>query len=172
MSELTENVINELIDNSNPEYTAREIELRKLFVKEYLVDYNQVKAAIRCGFAKSYANDYAVKWMEEPFVQKEIKRLESSVDARNCPNDDDARSQIKAALFREANFTGDGSSHGARVSALAKLAAIHGLEAPTKIEQTTTHKGGVMLIPAPVDMRDYERAAIESQAQLIRDASL
>ena len=172
MSEFREDIVNELIDNSNPEYTLRELELRKLFAKEYCVDYDQVKAAIRCGFAKAYANDYAVKWMEEPFVQKEIKRIESTVDATNCPNDEEARSIIKAALFREANFTGTGSSHSARISALVSLAKIHGLEAPTKIEQTTTHKGGVMLIPAVADMREYERSAIESQAQLIRDASI
>lgn len=171
MSTLTEAVINELIDNSNPQYTDRELALRQTFVKEYCVDYDKVKAAIRCGFAKSFAEDYATRFMEEPYVHQLIKKLESEQETSDCPSDDTARSIIKSGLFREANFTGNGSSHSARVSALANLAKIHGMEAPTKVEQTTTHKGCVMLVPAVASIAEYEKMAIASQAKLIQHAA-
>jgi len=156
---------------SNPDYTPREIEIRKRFAQEYIVDYDQIKAAIRCGFAKSFAGDQAAKFMEEPFVLQAIKQLESSIKIDDAPNDKDAIAIIKSGLFREAHFKGMGASHSARVSALAKLATIHGMEAPTKIEQTTTHKGGVMLIPAVASISEYEKMAINSQATLISHAS-
>lgn len=168
---LSELIIQEIIDNSTINYTSRELALRDQFVKEYLVDYDKVKAAIRCGFAKSFAEDYATRFMEEPYVHKRIKELESKNNADDCPNDQDARSIIKSGLFREANFTGNGSSHSARVSALANLAKIHGMEAPTKVEQTTTHKGCVMLVPAVASIAEYEKMAIASQAKLIQHAA-
>jgi hypothetical protein len=150
-----------------PELTARERELRDLYVNEYLVDYDPVKAAQRCGFQQSFAKDYAVKFMQESYVQKRIEFMKhQKVDEKSIDEYDKQR--VRAVLMKEAH---DSSSTGsARVSAAAKLAVILGMDAPTKIQTDNTHKGGVLMVPAIANISDWEAVAQASQAKLVADA--
>lgn len=54
-------------------------------------------------------------------------------------------------LYREANFHGEGSSHGARVRAQVQLSKIFGLET-IQIDAKVEHGDGVMLVPVSHDL--------------------
>lgn len=116
----------------HPELTESEKQIRNAFVREYLEDYDHIAAAIRIGFMKSFAEDYAHKFMAEPYVQNRIKELE--LDAGIETDADRTKRQILAGLKREANYRGEGSSHGARVTALTNLAKLYGMEPATKTQ--------------------------------------
>ncbi len=158
-------------DQVTPDMTGQERELRDLFVREYLVDFDSKAAAIRCGFVESYAEQYAVQFMGETYVRKRITELSHSTEEKDDAEKEAAtRQRILTSLFREANYRGPGSSHGARIAALSKLASLHGMDVPTKVEQTINHKGGVMTIPAVGSLAEWEEQAMASQEKLVSEA--
>lgn len=153
-----------------PVLTQAERVMRDKFVDEYLMDFNALAAAIRIGFLRSVANEYATQLMDDPYVQQQIAKKQAELEAN--PKDAVRRRKrlTEMALYREAHYHGPGSSHAARVSALAKLASIYDMDAPTKIEQKVTHRGGIMVIPAIANLDDWEKAAQASQTKLVEDA--
>lgn len=112
----------------DPELSPDEKRVRDLFVREYMVDFDPFLAALRMGFHKTFAAEYAGRFMGESYVQRKIK------EAQQAGNPDDEttvvsnKQRIIAMLFREANNRGPGSSQAGRVAALSKLAQIHGLD--------------------------------------------
>jgi len=161
------------IADTAAEYSFREKSLRDLFVAEYLVDFDQVKAAQRCGFQFQFAIEFARKFMDEPYVQQQIKRVKLGQDQPIDEKEEEKlnKKRIFATLFQEAHYHGPGSSHAARVSALGKLAAMYGMEAAKKTEATVTHKGGVMAVPGIASLDEWEATASASQDQLIAHAA-
>jgi hypothetical protein len=152
--------------------TEREQALRNLFVAEYLVDFDQTAAAMRCGFNRQFAIEYGTKFMAEPYVLKKINSVKfQDVDVPEDQDDYDAK-RVRSALMLEAHYRGPGSSHAARVAALAKLASLIGMDKPIKTEQTVNHRGGVMAVPGIASLDDWEKAASESQDALVKDARL
>lgn len=107
-------------DDAEPELSPRECALRDAFVREYLLDYNAGLAAIRLGYKASVANTYASRFLDEPYVQRKIKECERG--------NNDVATVIKSGLIREANYSGSGASHSARVSALTQLSRIEGID--------------------------------------------
>lgn len=154
------------------ELSPKEKQLRDRFVDEYILDFDHIAAAMRIGFGASFAQTYAERFMQEPYVQKAIadKQLALAEDERLEAELD--RRRIRAALMREAHYRGPGSSHAARVSALAKLAAIRDMDAPTKIKADVNLRGGVMMVPAIASIEEWETAAQASQGNLQRDSNL
>lgn len=145
--------------------------LRDEFARQYLLDYDPKAAAIRCGFNAVYADQYAKSFMEEPYTRQKISELSVVAPEKDKQvSAEDMKHRITMSLFREANYRGAGSSHGARVSALSKLASINGLDAPIKTEQTVTHRGGVMAVPGIVSIDEWERVALASQEKLSSEA--
>ena len=107
--------------------------LRDLFVQEYLVDYDPVAAALRCGFLGSFAGDYAKKFMDEPYVQQKLRDLQLDVPGNTADAETEEkthRRKIVMALMREAH--NKFSSGAARVAALSRLSSIYGMEANSK----------------------------------------
>ncbi|QJI53338.1 terminase small subunit [Alteromonas phage vB_AcoS-R7M] len=156
----------ELIDSQLREETLTEDEmlLRELFVKEYLVDYNAYFAALRVGFHSSFAAEYAKKLMGEGFVRRLIakqEREQASDDQQNL-----SKAQVEKYLFREANYYGPGASHGARVSALSKLANIYGMDKEPESTDDGLPKGGVMVVPMRVTADEWGKQASDSQGKL------
>ena len=122
------------------ELSEGEKDLRHRFVNEYLVDYNYVKAAIRIGYGIEVAEQYADKLKRDPYVQKLLS--ENDIAEFNSSDITEANKlRVLNSLVREANFTGENCSHAARVSALAKLASILGMDAPEK--KDVIHSGSV-----------------------------
>lgn len=146
----------------------RQKALRDLFVGEYLIDFNSVAAAQRCGFSRINAIEYSQKFLQEPYVQQKIKNMELT------PVDEDReiefnRQRVKQQLMREAYYHGPGSSHAARVAALGKLMSIYSMEAPkrTKNENMHEYKGGVMRVPtAAASAEEWEAQAVANQESL------
>jgi len=154
------------------ELSAKEKELRDKFVDEYLLDFDQTAAAIRVGFSASFAQTYAEKFMSEPYVRQRIAALQTALAEDDKLEAELDRRRIRAALMREAHYRGPGSSHAARVSALAKLASILDMDAPTKIKSDVTMRGGVMMVPAIASLEEWEKAAQASQGDLQKDTNL
>jgi len=147
--------------------TEQEKALRDLFIAEYLVDYDMVAAAMRCGFAASFASDYAKKFMEEPYVRKELSARQTAEPTSEQDEKQSHKRKILAALLREAhNPLVSGAS---RVAALSRLAAIYGMDQPEKAPEGV-YRGGVMQVPAIADLNDWQTVAIESQARLVEEA--
>ena len=151
--------------------TAPERSLRDKFVQEYLIDYDALQAAIRVGYSKSLAKQYATRFMLEPYTLQQI-RLREAGPLDETP--DAAKQRVMVGLYREANYRGVGCSQSARVAALAKLAAIHGMDAPTKrINEITgpdgqpLGAGGIFVVPGIMTTEEWEKQAADQQAALV-----
>lgn len=151
------------------ELTEEQKKLRDRFVEQYMIDFEPVGAAIRVGYAKLYAKEYAQKFMDEPYVRQAIARkmVAASEDEKTEDNEDKRR--VRKLLIREATNYGPGSSHAARVAALGKLASVFGMEAPTKSHHEHNHRGGVMAVPGIAGPQEWEDAAVASQKKLATD---
>jgi len=104
------------------------------FVDEYLTDYDAFSAAIRLGYQEAFAQQYAKKFLTEPYTLKLIKEKEAEFGIKT--EDDQHRKKIIAGLYREAHSRFNSGS--ARVAALTQLAKIIGIEAPVKTEMKLT----------------------------------
>ena len=139
------------IENMEPELTEREKALRDRFVAEYLVDRNEVAAAIRIGYGASFAKEYAVKFMGEPYTLNKIKELKAEQLTRTEEEIDDIIFQ--GLLERAQNPYGSDAS---RVAAFTALAKLRGMEKPTKTENVNinTDKKSVVTFYLPSNGRD------------------
>lgn len=136
---------------------------RDRFIAEYLVDFHGPNAILRSGGASSTAAKMAYEFLREPYVTRRIREVIDSMEEADLIN----RKRILAGLIREANYTGIGASHGARVSAYSKLASILGMDAPQKVQHQVS--GGVMVIPVTANLSDWETVAEQKQLALKED---
>lgn len=155
--------------NLAQELSERERELRDLFVDQYLYDYDIRLAAIRMGFVDTVATEYGLKLFNDSYVQKRLAEQQRLIAEDPKAEDEATKRRIRAALIREANYRGIGGSHSARVSALAQLKSIYGMDAPTRIQAEMKHQGGVMAVPAIADLDAWQKAAEASQQALVSD---
>lgn len=152
--------------------TLQEKELRDMFVVEFLKDHDYRNAAIRIGFLPKYADQYAAEFAVDPYVKRRIE-YEMTRPLTDEEASEHKRAMIRrteALLLKQAGYAGPGASHGARVSALSKLASIYGMDAPTKVEQTVQHKGGVMMVPGVASIDEWEATAVTSQEKLTKES--
>lgn len=93
------------------------------FVAEYLIDLNATQAAIRAGYSAKTAQEQGSRLLSNAMVGAAIaegagKRLhKAEITAQD----------VLEGLYVEATRTGEGSSHGARVSAWGLLGKYHKL---------------------------------------------
>ena len=130
-----------MVHPKEPEIPPRQLQLYDDFVREYLQDFNWIQATLRIGYPSNIAADYAQKFKTTPYI---LRRIEEAKRAQpHSENvEDNYRQQVINALLRESQYSGPGSSHGARVGALSKLSSILAMDAPTKTETTVEHTGG------------------------------
>lgn len=151
-----------------PELSEQDKELRDRFVDEYLVDESATLAASRVGFQPAFAKEYGAKWIAEAYVQKRIKEKRATPAA--SLKEEEARLKLMVMRRLESEAVNLLNPAASRVSALAKLAAVLGMDAPIKTQQQVTHQGGVMMVPAIANLNDWERAASATQTALVTDA--
>lgn len=154
-----------------PELSWRERALRDLFVREYLTDFDQYAAALRCGYSAAYAREEAVKLMNEPYVRQQIKALEVLPSEQDNP--EAMKEYVVLGLRREANYRGSGASPSARVAALSKISSIYGLDAPTKSKHELTGAdgtslAGVIVVPGLMTAEQWAEAAAKQQEELVQ----
>jgi propanediol utilization protein len=146
--------------------TESEMALRNEFVRNYLIDYDEVLACMRVGFSKAFAETWAIRLMSEPYVQQRITTL-----TQTTPDDEGEQERLDKELtlsvLREAAQRGPYSS---RVAAAAKLAAILGMDKPIANTLDITNRGGVMIVPGTASIDDWETTAVKAQQDLINAA--
>lgn len=146
--------------------SAREIALRERYVTELMIDHDYVKAAVRIGFYGEYAKQYGTRFKYDEYVQKRYAEAMKAPYHEVSAVEDDQRQRVINMLFREAEFTGKGSSHSARVTAQAKLAALLGLEKP--VESIINNKGSVDLnVKSSFDFSALDSESLDLMRQLL-----
>jgi len=123
------NVENDPRQNFAPEPSAQQKALWDRFVQEYVLDWQPVTAAIRCGFNVTFANEYAPIFLGEPYVQRKIAEYRTKPREDDATRRDSVKAKIEAAL-EAALACGDPK---VTVAAAAKLGEMHGLmQAPDR----------------------------------------
>ena len=140
--------------------------IRRLFVSEYIKDFNGTAAMGRLGFNYRQPAIVAHQWLREPYTQYLLGQLIEKAESDNLVT----RNEVLVGLKREANSFGLDSSGASRVSALGKLAKILGLEI-NRSEVDVRIAGGIMLIPLAESPDAWERNAEQAQLALKQEAS-
>jgi hypothetical protein len=91
---------------------------RSRFVEEYLLDLKASAAARRAGYSRATAHAQGHELLKKPEVAEAIAEAQAARSERTRITQD----EVVARLVREADRTGDGASHSARVQALGLLA--------------------------------------------------
>lgn len=87
------------------------------FVSEYLIDFNATQAAIRAGYSSDTAKQQGSRLLTNVAVRAAIDDAIRERSSRALLSQD----AVLLGLLEEARYTGDGSSHSARVSAWAHI---------------------------------------------------
>ena len=91
---------------------------QKQFLDECLVGLNATQAAIRAGYSARTANEQAARLLANASVASAIQAARQARSERVRITQDD----VIRGLHREATWTGEGSTHAARVSAWGLIA--------------------------------------------------
>lgn len=87
------------------------------FIDEYLIDFNATQAAIRAGYSEDTAKQQGSRLLTNVDVRAAIDTAIRERSSRALLSQD----AVLCGLLEEARYTGDGSSHSARVSAWAHI---------------------------------------------------
>ena len=136
------------------------------FIEHYLSCFNASEACRRMGYEGASASSQGWEFLHHEFTQKELSKRY----AQHAEENKAARNEIIMMLYREANYFGDGASHGARVRAQVQLSKVFGMET-LKIEAETKHSGGIMVIPMCQSVEEWESIAAKEQSDLMEAAS-
>ena len=105
------------------------------FVEEYIVDLNATQAAIRSGYSVRTANEQGARLLANASIVAAVQTAQEARSQRLQLTQDD----VLRGLHREATWTGDGSSHSARVAAWGLIAKHFGmLERRPQIDENGT----------------------------------
>lgn len=136
--------------------------IRRIFVLEYLKDFNGTAAIARMGLKMAQPTEAASRWLDEPYTQFCFDRALDEVKTEMFVT----RTRVIAGLLREANAPNSlCANSSSRVAAWGKLAKILGLEV-TKIEADVKIAGGVMIVPMATNPDDWEKHAVPAQTAL------
>ena len=134
------------------------------FIEHYLACFNASEAARRMGYEGASASSKGWEFLHHEFTQAQLQKRYRDHAEKN----QNARQEIIAMLYREANYFGEGASHSARVKAQAQLSKIFGMETIQPEEEAPIRH--VMLVPMFSSMEEWGEAAARSQAALVRDS--
>ena len=87
------------------------------FVQEYLIDLNATQAAIRAGYSKHTAKDIGCENLAKPNIADAIAIAQEKLEQQTQVS----QSMVLEGLLKEAELTGEGATHGARVTAWTQL---------------------------------------------------
>ncbi len=96
---------------------------QEAFVAEYLIDLNATQAAIRAGYSEKTAQEQGSRLLSNVMVAEAIAEGAS----KRIRKAEITAQDVLEGLYLEATRTGEGSSHGARVSAWGLLGKYHKL---------------------------------------------
>lgn len=144
-----------------------EVDEREVFVTEYLVDFDPIAAALRCGVPRLQAKAKAKLWMQDRVV---LCGIQEGVD-KMLPEQIATPQRILAGLMRESRTA---FLDGVRVQALtAAHAVLSDVKKQKKLDEKDENeknkrKNGraVLMVPGTPALTDWEAAAREQQAKL------
>lgn len=143
-----------LYEERSPILTANEQELRRRFVHEYMKDFSPYDAAVRLGYAGSFAEQYARQFLSETFTLQLIDEQKQRLGL--CDEQAEHKRRIVAGLYKEASCPFN--SGAARVGAYSQLSRIFGIEAPAKTQEVLPSLGASDLNRLPEeDLVELER---------------
>lgn len=87
------------------------------FVAEYLIDLNATQAAVRAGYSTRTARQAGAENLSKPVISARIAEAQSQRSKRTGIDQDWVLERLKA----EAELSGEGSSHSARVTAIKAI---------------------------------------------------
>ena len=96
---------------------------QKAFVDEYLVDLNATQAARRAGYSAKTAGSIGQRLLKKVEIQTALATAQAAREERTEITAD----YVLRRLKEEAELTGEGSSHSARIKALELLGKHHGM---------------------------------------------
>lgn len=106
--------------------TDIEKQLRDRFVTEYLKDGDRVLAAVRCGFGRGYAAQYADQFWDEPYVQIRISEMQ-----RTAPvSEDELAKEHRALVLSVLTDAAQNGPYASRVAAAREISAMYGWNKP------------------------------------------
>lgn len=134
------------------------------FIEHYLACFNASEAARRMGYEGASASSQGWEFLHHAFTQSELQKRYREHAEKN----QQARQEIIAMLYREANYFGEGASHSARVKAQSQLSKIFGMETIQQDQEAQIRR--VMYVPMFSSADEWEQGARASQKALVRDS--
>ncbi len=107
------------------ELTAEERALRDAFVEQFYVDFNTLNACLRLGMSLEVAQTFSVRFMTEPYVQKQLQKYQQEQNLSTEKEVERDRALVINALRQAAQH----GPYATRVTASAKLAELRGFTA-------------------------------------------
>jgi hypothetical protein len=107
-----------------PALTPGETALREQFLQEYIKDFDDVAAAMRCGFMHAFAKEYGPKFLQEPYVQWRLAELKTATPLDEAKQAEADRQMILAGLRQ----TAQNGPYQTRVAAMKTMAGILGID--------------------------------------------
>lgn len=149
-----------------PHIQPRTKAARRVFLAEFLKDFNGTNAALRTGYCtEKNARNSACRWLAEPFTQWLLDRMLTELKEDAIVT----RREVLAGLKREA-FNNEPGASASRVKAWSTLGKLLGMEV-TKLEGNVTVSAKVMTVPLATTPEEFEAVAMFRQAKLRRECA-
>lgn len=134
------------------------------FARQYIIDFNQKRAAIRMGYPETTANTMGGKLFWHSYTQAYLVALIRGMEETCIVG----RNEVLAGLLREAHSYGPDSSSATRIMAWKEIAKILGMYI-ARVE-ISANSSGVMTVPLVRDVNEWEQISQVSQGMLMEAA--
>jgi hypothetical protein len=154
-------IVDPLVDREWPVHTKLNCEA---FARQYIIDFNQKRAAIRMGYDEQSANVMGNHLFWHSYTQAYLVALIRGMEETTIVG----RNEVLAGLLREAHAYGMDASSATRIAAWKEIAKILGMYvARIEISQNSS---GVMEVPLVRDVNEWEQISAVSQGMLMEAA--
>lgn len=134
------------------------------FARQYIIDFNQKRAAVRMGYSETAANTMGNSIFWHSYTQAYLVALIRGMEETTIVG----RNEVLAGLLREAHSYGMDSSSATRIMAWKEIAKILGMYV-ARIE-ISANSSGVMEVPLVRDVNEWEQISAVSQGLLMEAA--
>lgn len=134
------------------------------FARQYIIDFNQKRAALRMGYNEAASNTMGNKIFWHAYTQAYLVALIRGMEETTIVG----RNEVLAGLLREAHSYGMDSSSMTRIAAWKEIAKILGMYV-ARIE-ISANSSCVMEVPLVRDVNEWEQISSVSQGLLMEAA--
>jgi hypothetical protein len=138
---------------------------RRMFVLEYIKDFNGANAVRRMGLICKQPKSRGSELLADGYTQYLLDVIVRDTEEKLLIT----RNQVVAGLVREANYFGFDGSAACRIMALKILGKHLGMEETPKVTENELIGGGVLRIPLASSTKEWESVATTAQDKLKKD---